>query len=110
MREHARVCVCAPKEMVSDSGSCLCLSPAAGLILLVQLRAKASLLVPSPHNNKHASQTNSSCQIVNGVGYTSWPGAEVFTLGGGITNSKSLEVVRAGAGGVIMEGGSDSLS
>ncbi len=57
-------------EMISDSWSCLCLSCEAAIILLAQHSTKASLALPSQQNNKHASQANSSCHVVNGVGYT----------------------------------------
>lgn len=90
--------VCALREMVSDSGSCLCLSCGAGVILLAQHSAQASLALPSQRNNKHASQANSSCHVVNGVGYTSWRPAEVLTLRGGLTNTMSLEVGQGGWG------------
>jgi len=88
--------------MVSDNRSCLCLFCDAGLILLAQHSVRASLAVPSQQNNKHASQANSSRQVVNGVGYTSWQLAEVFHPGGGVTNAKSLEVGRVGGEGVAM--------
>lgn len=79
-------------EMVFDSGSCLCLSCDAGLILLVQHSAEASLALPSQQNNKHATQANSSCHVVNGLGYTSWRPTEAFALRGRITNTMSVEV------------------
>lgn len=79
------MCVWLSREMVSDSGSCLCLSCDAGIILLAQQCASASLALPSQQNNKHASQDNASCHIVNGLGYTSWRPGEAFTLRGGIT-------------------------
>lgn len=91
------------REMVSDSGSCLCLSCDAGVILLAQHSAKASLALPSQQNNKHASQANSSCHVLNGLGYTSWRPAEAFALRGGITNTTSLEVGWGGCGGVVTE-------
>ena len=60
--------------------------------------AQSSLALPSQQNNKHASQANSSCHVVNGLGYTSWRPAEAFTLRGGITNTLSLSVGWSGAG------------
>lgn len=79
-------------KMVSDSGSCWCLFCDAGLFLLAQHSAKASLAAPSQQNNKHVSQAKSFCQVLNGVEYTSWRPAEALALGGGITNTKSLEL------------------
>lgn len=48
----------------------------AGLILLAQHSAKASLAAPSTQSNKHATQANSFCQVLNGVEYKSWRPAE----------------------------------
>lgn len=90
-------CLDAVREMVSDSRSCLCLSCDAGVILLAQHSTKASLALPSQQNNKHASQANSPCHVVNGLGYPSWRPAEAFTPRGGITNTTSLEA-RCGGG------------
>lgn len=97
------VCLGALREMASDSGSCLCLSCDAGVILLAQHSTKASLALPSQQNNKHANQAKSSCHVVNGVGDTSWRPAEAFALRGGITNTASLEVGCGGCGGAVME-------
>lgn len=94
-RNASRNCICnswTPRKMVSDSGPCLCVSCDAGVILLAQHSTMASLALPSQQNNKHASQANSSCHVVNGLGYTSWRPAEAFTLRGGITNTVSLSV------------------
>lgn len=44
---------------------------------------RASLAPASQQNNKHASQTNSCCHVVNGLRYTGWRPAEAFDLGRG---------------------------
>lgn len=86
------VCLGALGEMVSDSGSCLCLYCDAGVILQAQHGTKASLARPSQLNNNHASQANSSRHVVNGLGYTSWRPAEACPLRGRIANTSSLEL------------------
>lgn len=45
--------------------------------------ARASLAPASQQNNKHASQTNSCCHVVNGLRYTGWRPAGAFDLGRG---------------------------
>lgn len=42
------------------------------VVPLAQRDAEASLAASSQHNNKHATQANSTCPVVNGGGYTSW--------------------------------------
>lgn len=111
MREGTRspaVCVCVSVcvsgavlgKMVSDNGSCLCLSCDAEVMLLDQRGVRASLAPASQQNNKHASQANSSCHVVNGLRYTSWRPAEAFDLRGGITNTPVLGVWAGGWGWV----------
>lgn len=63
-------------------------------MLLDQHGARASLALASQQNNKHASQANSSCHVVNGLRYTGWRPAEAFDLRGGITNAPVLGVGR----------------
>lgn len=92
MRVHSVVCLAILREMLADSGSCLCLSCDARAILLAQPGTEASLALPSQQNNKHASQANSPCHVVNGVGYRSWRPAEAFALRGGIANTVSPNV------------------
>lgn len=55
----------------------------AEVMLQDRLGTRASLAPASQQNNKHASQTNSCCHVVNGLRYTGWRPAEAFDLGGG---------------------------
>lgn len=106
------VCVSGPVlgKMVSDNRSCLCLSCDAEVTLPDLHGVRASLALASQQNNKHASQANSSCHVVNGLRYTSWRPAEAFDLRGGITNTPVLGVYRGlgmGAGRALLGTGEE---
>lgn len=66
---------------------------------------RASLAPASQQNNKHASQTNSCCHVVNGLRYTGWRPAEAFDLGREGGEGRGETYCFDGGGGVAVGDG-----
>lgn len=109
-RVCARVCLgwCLGKWSVTTGLVCSCPFDAE-VMLQDRHGTRASLAPASQQNNKHASQTNSCCHVVNGLRYTGWRPAEAFDLGvrgGGGEHTASTE----GAGLQWRVGGGRALT